>query len=929
MKNTYYYWFLLLILISSVVFTTENTFAKEVNNSNFQTLFPSPQVAYNTGNKTFEFNSSTKISILVNQINLDAIANDLKIQFKKITTKDLEIKQDNGNSEVNNSIALGLYSTIPLNKWLQDKLLQDFDTSKAESFFIDCDSTKIAIIAKDSATLVYALDDFIKFVEFNYKSNQLSSFRIFDYPDYPKRWIYSAHNLRGANAMTELEKIAANMKSYRMNGIQQNDWKYNALDEQPNFYFDSVARFRKMCKDNQLEIIPGVCSIGWSNGLLFNNPNLAEGMPSESKFIVEQNQCRQVDDSPIVFPNASFENINSSNKFTGFSWYDENVASQDLTVSHSGKASAKCTNFDGSNSRFNKTFVVKQNHGYVFSAWCKSENLNPNSVNLLVLAQKPDGKYRSLTSTAIDIPKTSNWTKVEVVFNSLEYTNLALYVGVWGASSGTIWWDDIEVKEIGLFDILRRQGCPLEITNLRNKAVLKEKIDFDSLYDSKMLSQRGDYGPYHTAPDLKIISFKNVSIGDTLLVKSYHPYTAVSDKDGNGSTMVCPSDPALYDLLYHTSNSVYNLYKNTSFMMGHDEIRNFGWDKSCKDRNLSAADILADNLIKCDSILNLSSPNLQKYVWSDMFDSLHNAHDEYYMINGDLTGIWNKIPKHISIVNWNGGNASKSLNFFNKLGFSQITSPYYDTKDASNIRAWRKAQAGISNIDGMMYTTWQNDYSYLKEFAYNTWNCGPNIFHTPINENDLEDSVISFTFNLFDFAFDNFQANTKLEYQITKNNGEIIKDSIVQKVSTNKDKIEKFSLATKDIKSIKYRLQASNSRAVDRYSPYYTVSRKNISNIETIGTSLTQFGLKIENKQLFLNKISNSQTQEMAQEKYQIDKYQIELYDFSSKLCFSQSNVQIDFSQIRICDLSNLSNGVYFLKIQSKNGWQTISFILN
>lgn len=55
-----------------------------------------------------------------------------------------------------------------------------------------------------------------------------------------------------------------------------------------------------------------------------------------------------------------------------------------------------------------------------------------------------------------------------------------------------------------------------------------------------------------------------------------------------------------------------------------------------------------------------------------MVDSLHNAVNNYYLINGDLRGIWNDIPKDIIITNWNLGKLDASMSFLKSLGLIKL-----------------------------------------------------------------------------------------------------------------------------------------------------------------------------------------------------------------------------------------------------------------
>ena len=80
-----------------------------------------------------------------------------------------------------------------------------------------------------------------------------------------------------------------------------------------------------------------------------------------------------------------------------------------------------------------------------------------------------------------------------------------------------------------------------------------------------------------------------------------------------------------------------------------------------------------------------------------MFDPLHNAVDNYYAVNGSLTGSWKGLDKGIGIVNWHGGLMGKNSQFFADLGLQQILSGYYDgDEDGSAIAKWLAADQSRS-----------------------------------------------------------------------------------------------------------------------------------------------------------------------------------------------------------------------------------------
>ena len=53
--------------------------------------------------------------------------------------------------------------------------------------------------------------------------------------------------------------------------------------------------------------------------------------------------------------------------------------------------------------------------------------------------------------------------------------------------------------------------------------------------------------------------------------------------------------------------------------------------------------------------------------------------------------------------------------FFADRGHRQLIAAYYDGP-LEQVTAWSKSAATVPKIDGIMYTTWNNDYRNLEEF---------------------------------------------------------------------------------------------------------------------------------------------------------------------------------------------------------------------
>src|SRR5205085_11820775 len=105
----------------------------------------------------------------------------------------------------------------------------------------------------------------------------------------------------------------------------------------------------------------------------------------------------------------------------------------------------------------------------------KTSNLNGGDLQMLAL-DASSGKQ--LTFTALAIPSTADWTRVEVNFNTLSSNSLNLYIGLWGGVSGTVWFDDFQIKEAGMSSVLRRGGCPLTVQNKHTGKIYTEVTDF-------------------------------------------------------------------------------------------------------------------------------------------------------------------------------------------------------------------------------------------------------------------------------------------------------------------------------------------------------------------------------------------------------------------------------------------------------------------
>ena len=93
-----------------------------------------------------------------------------------------------------------------------------------------------------------------------------------------------------------------------------------------------------------------------------------------------------------------------------------------------------------------------------------------------------------LNYDSLRVKPTQDWTTHHVVFNSFSNDEALIYFGCWGGRGGSLWLDDAKLEEVGLVNLARRGGAPLEVKK-EGGAVLLEGKDFERVIDPKHRSR--------------------------------------------------------------------------------------------------------------------------------------------------------------------------------------------------------------------------------------------------------------------------------------------------------------------------------------------------------------------------------------------------------------------------------------------------------
>lgn len=442
--------------------------------------------------------------------------------------------------------------------------------------------------------------------------------------------------------------------------------------------------------------------------------NYVEGVPvKDALFIAHDGRATLEADTTARLANADFEAVDG-NHFRGWTLQDDEgvVTFADHEVVHGGKTSLRMENI-GKNQhqhcRLAQALNLQPFRQYRVSFWLKTQGLSPGDAEVKVLSTDAQG---AISFETIHVAGTQDWKHYDVTFNSLEHTNGRLYLGSWSGKSGTMWWDDLQIEEIGLVNVLRRPGCPVTV-RAEDGSTYEEGRDYQRIVDPLL----NPWAPFHEMPAIKLTPSSRIRDGARLRVSYYHPLIVYEDR-----LTSCLSEPKIFTDWGEDVKRADELFHPAAFLMSHDELRVMNWCAACQAKHMTPGELLAWNVHQAAGIIRRLRPDAEIWVWNDMFDPMHNAVDHYYAVNGSLAGSWKGLDKDVGIVNWHGGLKGKNCHFFADLGLRQILSGYYDSdEDGSQIAEWLANTKNVNGIVGAMYTTWEDKYGAMGAWAGKAW----------------------------------------------------------------------------------------------------------------------------------------------------------------------------------------------------------------
>jgi len=523
----------------------------------------------------------------------------------------------------------------------------------------------------------------------------------------PDRWILVNNWLVSDADVDRIREVVTVGADHGMNGIVL-DAGLDCLDTLPPERIERLAKVRGICEERGVEIVPLILSVGYGHAALRSDRNFAEGLPVEDAlYVVEGDTARLQPNPAVMFPGGDMERADPAGEITGLSFQESpgRVTFPDRDVSHAEEGSLRIEISRDDNpagkGRISADIAVRKRAQYRLSFWFRAEGLQPAGA-LQACIYGGEGEIDQLVpASGPDV----GWTSAVFSFNSLGNSSLAVWLGLWGAESGTVWIDDVRFEEIGLRRVVRREGTPLVVRGEGGR-VYSEGRDYAPVSDPLAADPSGDGDDVA----LRLLNGGAIRPGEQLRLSFYH--AAVLSR--KMQTPLCMSNPALYEHWAEQVERIRQTLNPRSFFLDMDEIRAGGSCASCKARGLTMGQILGDCLTRQVAILRAARPDANVYVWSDMLDPSHNAHGRFYLVDGDFAGSWEAAPKDLVVACWGD---PKALEFFSTAGFPTAAMPGMDGGDLAAARGWVEALSRTRMPRGAAYVTWNADYQSLPAFG--------------------------------------------------------------------------------------------------------------------------------------------------------------------------------------------------------------------
>jgi hypothetical protein len=295
----------------------------------------------------------------------------------------------------------------------------------------------------------------------------------------PELWFYEIANLQDKEIVDTITPLWVRAVKAGYTRVILADHKFARLGEMGYSYFDHAHRLRELADSLGLDIIPGVFQVGRSSAMLSDDPNLVEAIPVVDAPLEVRGGVAQI----VPDPRVRF-----ADKPTG----------KDPEVRISNGTATIHRNFW--HARWWYDVPVSPHRCYRISVKIRTHSFKGKP-----LIQVLGGKRVIHHIKSLGVDRDQDWTDHEIVFNSLDYSTVRVYLGVWRRTRGSLEWRDWRIEEVGPVNLVRRNDAPF-VLHEEGGAPLVEGRDYAPVVDTLMGNApwAGQFEEWHEPPAIRV-----------------------------------------------------------------------------------------------------------------------------------------------------------------------------------------------------------------------------------------------------------------------------------------------------------------------------------------------------------------------------------------------------------------------------------------
>ena len=246
------------------------------------------------------------------------------------------------------------------------------------------------------------------------------------------------------------------------NGVVLTDSKFMRWDQLPAKYLTNVRRVREACRAHT----SGVYRLRLPDRL---QQRSAGPRPEPSRRVAGPRRAVSSPGGRLIpadrsarLRNGGFEQ-SKNHQPDGWSFVDQpgKIAFIDSGIHSEGGCSLRMQDIAHCTIRNSATARVSKAHGRALPLLPRVGD--GQNAEVRVGRRGADRRARrrgvALNYDKPHVEKTQDWKRIDITFNSLEFSEVNLYLGVWGGRRGRIWWDDVRLEPGGLVNVVRRDGA--------------------------------------------------------------------------------------------------------------------------------------------------------------------------------------------------------------------------------------------------------------------------------------------------------------------------------------------------------------------------------------------------------------------------------------------------------------------------------------